>query len=98
MPSELLGELKATKAQVLDRQVFIDSVMRSFTTDTGFLHSAEGGNLIGNDSFIDTDHAVFELLGNSPDAADIARVEIRSKAIAGIVGHLHGFVISLEPE
>ena len=38
----------------------------------------------------------FERLGDAPDAADIAAVEIGGEAELGVVGHLDGVVFGLE--
>ena len=47
---------------------------------------------------VDADDAVFERLGDPPDAADVARVEIRGEAELGVVGHADRLVLGLEAE
>ena len=44
--------------------------------DAAFLHAAEGGDLGRDDALIDAADAVFEPLGDAPNAADVAAVEI----------------------
>jgi hypothetical protein len=44
--------------------------------DAALLHAAEGGDLGRDDALVDPDDAVFERLGDPPDAADVAAVEI----------------------
>src|SRR5215831_6304144 len=61
-----------------------------------FLHAAERGDLGRDDALVDADDAVFERLGNAPDAADVAAVEIGGEAELGVVGHLDRFVVGLE--
>jgi hypothetical protein len=39
--------------------------------DAAFLHAAEGGDLGRDDALVDADDAVFERLGDAPDAADV---------------------------
>ena len=40
--------------------------------DAAFLHAAEGRDLGRDDALVDADDAVFEHLGDAPDAADVA--------------------------
>ena len=44
--------------------------------DAALLHAAEGRDLGRDDALVDADDAVFEGLGDPPDAADVAAVEI----------------------
>ena len=46
--------------------------------DAAFFHAAERGDLGRDDALVDADDAVFEGLGDAPDAADVAAVEIGS--------------------
>jgi hypothetical protein len=66
----------AAHAEVFDFEEFLDAVFRAFAADAAFLHAAEGGDLGRDDALVDADDAVFERLGNPPDAADVAAVEI----------------------
>ena len=47
---------------------------------------------------VDADDAVFERLGDAPDAADVAAVEIGGEAELGVVGHLDRLLLGLEAE
>src|SRR5689334_13659713 len=65
----------AAHAEVLDFEEFLDAVFRAFPADAAFLHAAERGDFGRDDAFVDADDAVFEALGDAPDAADVAAVE-----------------------
>ena len=60
-----------------------------FAADVAFLHAAEGGDLGRDDALVDADDAVLEGLGDAPDAADVAAVEIGRQAELGVVGHAY---------
>ena len=66
------------------------------TVDAAFLHAAEGGDLDRDDALVNADDAVFERLGDAPDAADVAAVEIGGEAELGVVGHLDRLGLALE--
>src|SRR5689334_1396011 len=83
-------------AEVFDFEEFLDAVFRAFAADAAFLHAAEGGDLGRDDAFVDADDAVFERLGDPPDAANIAAVEIGGEAELGVVGHLDRLGLGLE--
>ncbi len=70
--------------------------MRAFATEAGLLDAAEGGDLVGDESGVDADHAVLELFGDTPDAADIAAVEIGGQAIDGVIRHAHHILFAGE--
>src|SRR5260370_4905010 len=63
-------------AEVFDLEEFLDAVFRAFACDAAFLHAADGGDLGRDDALVDADDAVFEGLGDAPNAADVAAVEI----------------------
>src|SRR6266446_6363377 len=54
------------------------------------------GDLGRDDALVDADDAVFEGLGDAPDAADVAAVEIGGEAELSVVGHPDGLVFALE--
>src|SRR5260370_6378654 len=66
----------AAHAEVFDLEEFLDAVFRAFAADGAFSHAAEGRDLGRDDALVDADDAVFERLGDAPDAADVAAVEI----------------------
>ena len=66
--------IDAAHAEVFDFEEFLDAVFRAFAADAAFLHAAEGGDLGRDDALVDADDAVFERLGDPPDAADVAAV------------------------
>src|SRR5215469_2628469 len=86
----------AAHAEVFDLEEFLDAVFRAFAADAAFLHAAEGRDLGRDDALVDADDAVFERLGDAPDAADVAAVEIGGEAKLGVVGHAYGLVVGLE--
>jgi len=59
---------------VFDFEEFLDAVFRAFAADAAFLHAAERGDLGRDDALVDADDAVFEGLGDAPDAANVAAV------------------------
>src|SRR2546430_10364528 len=73
-----------------------EGVFRAFAADAAFLHAAERGDLGRDDALVDADDAVFERLGDAPNAADVAAVEIGGEAEFGVVGHLDR--VGLGPE
>src|SRR5688572_15114350 len=88
----------ASKAQVLDLEELLNSVLRSLAAETGFLHAAKGRDLRGDQASVDPDYARFEGLGHSPHTADGATVERRGQAEPGVVGHRDGLFLCLEAE
>src|SRR5262245_22617262 len=66
--------------EVLDLEELLEAVLRPFAADARFLDAAEGRHFGRNDARIDPDDAVLERLGDAPDAADVAAVEIRREA------------------
>ncbi len=54
------------------------------------------GRFWRDDALVDADDAVFQRLGDAPDAADVAAVEIGGEAEFGVVGHLDRVVFALE--
>src|SRR6267154_2300045 len=63
-----------------DIDLLVDSVLRPFAAQARLLYAAEGRDLGGDQAGVDADHAVLERLGDAPDAADVARVEVRRQA------------------
>src|SRR5215207_6734770 len=86
----------AAEAEVFDLEEFLDAVLRALAADAAFLHAAERRDLGRDDALVDADDAVFERLGDAPDAADVAAVEIGGEAELGVVGHLDRLGIGLE--
>src|SRR6516164_6334681 len=86
----------AAEAEVFDLEEFLDAVFRAFAADAAFLHAAEGRDLGRDDALVDADDAVFEGLGDAPDAADVAAVEIGGETEFSVVGHFHRLVVGLE--
>src|SRR5205085_3441970 len=86
----------AAHAEVFDLEELLDAVFGTLAADTAFLHAAERRDLGRDDALVDSDDAVFESLGDAPDAADVAAVEIGGEAEFGVVRHLDRLVFGLE--
>src|SRR6266571_8566498 len=85
-----------THAEILHDEVVLDPVLRTFASDAGFLDPAEGRDFGGNDPGVDADDAVFERLGDAPDAADVAAVEVRGQPELGVVSEADRLLLVLE--
>jgi hypothetical protein len=68
--------LNPAHAEIFDLEEVIDAVFRAFAADAGFLDATEGRDLGRDDAGVDADNAVFEGVGDAPDPADVAAVEI----------------------
>src|SRR3989442_14111383 len=79
--------LDAAHAEILHLEEFLDAVFRALAADAAFLDAAERGDLGRDDALVDADDAVFERLGDAPDPADVAAVEIGGEAELGVVRH-----------
>src|SRR5215831_11403014 len=88
---------ESSHAQVLDLEEFLDAVLRALTADARLLHAAERCNLVRDQAGVHADHPRFDRLSNTPDAADVARVEIRRETELCVVGHRDAFLLRLEP-
>src|SRR5439155_14399664 len=86
----------AAHAQVFDLEELVDPVMRALAPDAAFLHPAKRRDLGRDDALVDADDAVFERLGDPPDPADVAAVEIGGEAEFGVVRHLDRLGLTLE--
>src|ERR1700682_2264368 len=73
-PDTVSSDVDAAQAQVLHLEVVLDAVFRAFAADAAFLHAAEWRDLGRDDALVDADDAVFERLGDPPDADDVAAV------------------------
>src|SRR5437660_10092866 len=81
---------------VLGLEELHEPLVRPFAADSALLHSAERRGWIGNEAAVEPDHTEFEPLGYPHAATNIARVEIRHKAIFRIVRFRHRLVLGLE--
>src|ERR1700731_479086 len=86
----------AAQAQILDLEVVLDAVFRALAADAAFLHATERRDLGRDDALVDADDAVFERLGDPPDAADVAAVEIGGETEFGVVRHADRLVLGFE--
>src|SRR3984893_16338163 len=85
-------------AHVLELRVVQDSVAGALPADSGLLHAAKGRDFGRDQAGVESHDAVFERLGDSPGAGEIARIEIGGQAKLRIVGHPDGLRFRLETE
>src|SRR4029077_11638968 len=64
---------------------FLDAVLRALAADARLLDAAERSDLGGDEPRIDAVDAVLERLRQPPDAAQVARVVVRGKAVGRVV-------------
>src|SRR5262245_28885565 len=72
--------------KVFDLEKLLEPVLRPLAADARLLHAAKRRHLRRDDPRIDADDAVFERLGDAPDASDIATVEVRGEPELRVVG------------
>src|SRR4051794_19966763 len=92
----LLFGSDAAKAEVLDLEELLESVLRTFTAEPRLLHTAKRRDLGGDDAGIDADDSVLERLSYAPDAADVTAVEVGGEAELGRVAQRDGVAFLLE--
>jgi hypothetical protein len=68
---------------MFERSVVIEAIPGPFAAHAGLLDAAEWGNRRGEHAGVDSDHAAFEPLGDPPDTADVASIEIRRQPELG---------------
>src|SRR5690242_5469871 len=78
-----LSLVGATHEDVLHFHEFLEALPGPFAPKTRLLHAAEGGHLGRDDAGVHTHHAGLHLLGDAPDAADIAAVEVSGEPELG---------------
>ena len=67
--ADLRGSLDdVSHAQVLEFEVLLEAVPGALTADAGFLDPAKRGDLGRDHAGVDADHAIFQRLGQLPDA------------------------------
>src|SRR5690606_4860672 len=81
----------ASQTEVFDFQVILDAVLGALSAQTGGLDAAERRHFVGDQAGVDTDHAVFQRLGNAEHTAQITRVEVGGQTEFGVVGHGNHF-------
>ena len=72
--------------------------MATFTAKTRRFHPAKGCRRIGNKPGVNAHHAILQRLRYAPHASQIARVEVRSQAVLGVIGHLNGGLFVIKGE
>src|SRR5690606_7301973 len=75
------------RANILEFGVVENSVLRPFSTEAGFLDTAEGRHLRRDQAGIQAYDSVLERFGHPPRSRQIARVDIGGQAKLGVVGH-----------
>ena len=86
------------QTEVLDLDVFLDTVLGAFTAQARGLHAAKGRHFIGNQAGIDTDHAVLQRLGHTENTAQVTGVEVGRQTKLGIVGLTYHIGLIAEAE
>src|SRR5690606_5749840 len=81
-----LSCLDASQAYIFEFDEVLDAVARTLAAQARRLHATKGSFGRGNEAGIDADHAVFERLGHTPHAREVARIEVRGEAKLGVVG------------
>src|SRR5690606_36336921 len=87
-----------SQAQVLDLQIVVDTVLRAFTTEAGGLDAAERRKLGRDQASVDADDTGLDALGDAPDAADVASIEVGGEAERRGVGLGDDVVFGCEAE
>ena len=64
--------------------------MGAFAAQAGFLDPAKWCGGIGNQPFVDADHAAFQCFCHAPAAVDIVAVEVCCQPVRGVVGNADG--------
>src|ERR1700751_1834582 len=65
---------------VFDLDILIHAVARAFAAEAAFLDAAERCDLGRDQAGVDADHARLQCLGDTPDAADVTRIEVGGEA------------------
>src|SRR5262245_66394232 len=58
--------INCSQTDVFDFEVFLQAFGPALATEARLLDAAERHDLVGEDAFVDADHAGVELLGNAP--------------------------------
>jgi hypothetical protein len=90
--------VQTAEAEVFHLKKLIDAIMGSFAPKSGLLYSAERCRLGGDQTRVDADHSVFELIGNAPNPSDITPKKVTGETEFGIIRKLNRFLIFVEPE
>src|SRR5271165_906056 len=96
--TEFQQSLYAPHQQILHFEVFFHAMMRTLAPQAAFFDAAERRLRRRDDAFVDADHPVFEPFGHSPDASDVAGIEVASEAEFRGVRHVDRLLFGLEPK
>src|SRR5215470_13550444 len=88
---------ESSHAQVLHLEELLDAVLGALAPDARLLDAAEGCHLVRDQTGVHANHARFDCLADAPDAADVARIEVRGETELGVVGHRYALCLGLEP-
>src|SRR3546814_4900021 len=83
---------------VLHFQIVVDAVARAFAAEARQFHAAERCEFGRDQTGVDADDAGLDLFRDAPDAAEIARIEIRRQTERRVVGHRDHLIFGLEAE
>ena len=90
--------VKPAEAEVFYFHEFLDAVVGTFTTEPRLFDAAKRCNLVRDEAGVNTDHSAFQPLGCSPNATDIATIEVARQTKFGIIGQLNCLLIGFELE
>ena len=86
------------QADIFELEILIQTFGSALAAEPGFLDAAEGHDLVGEDAFVNADHAGVELLGDAPGAAQILAEQIGGKPERRIVGEPDRIVLGVEAD
>ena len=86
------------QADIFDLEIFIQTLGSALAAEPGFLDAAEGHDFVGEDAFVNADHAGVELLGDAPGAAQILAEQIGGKPERRVVGKPNRIVLGIETD
>src|ERR1700674_667150 len=90
--------VKPAEAEVFYFHEFLDAVVGTFSTEPRLFDAAKRCNLVRDEAGVNTDHSAFQPLGRSPNATDIATIEVARQTKFGIIGQLNCLLIGFELE
>ncbi len=77
------------ETQVLDFDVVIDAMVRTFATEAGLLDTAKGHMFGREDAYIHANHAIFQCLTHSENAPYISGVKVAGQPKICVVGSIY---------
>jgi ParB family chromosome partitioning protein len=85
--------VQTTETEVFHFKELVDAIMGTFAPQPGLLNAPERYGLCGDQAGVNTDHSVFETLGNAPDPPDVATKKVAGETEFGVIRELNDFLI-----